>query len=59
MNIYLMSRADLEIAIIEDNDLYNYFHAKTMGKDVSKLSDDEIREIITEWIIEGDETYKF
>lgn len=59
MNIYLMSRADLEIAIIEDNDLYNYFHTKTMDKDVSKLSDDEIREIITEWIIEGDETFKF
>lgn len=55
MNIETMSRTELEIAIIEDNDLYNYFHNKTMIKDVSKMSNEEIREIIREWIIEGDE----
>ena len=48
-----MNRAELEIAILENNLEDTYFN----GLDaIIKMSDDEIRERLTEWIIEGDET---
>lgn len=56
MNIDLMSRAELEIEIIEDEDLYNYFGGDANLDNINKMSDEEVREKIREWIIEGDET---
>ncbi len=59
MNIETMSRAELEIAILSDNDLYLYFGGDANIANVIKMSDEEVREKIREWIIEGDETWPF
>jgi GTP cyclohydrolase III len=56
MNIETMSRAELEIAILSDNDLYLYFGGDANMANVIKMSDEEVREKIREWILEGDET---
>ena len=55
MNIETMSRAELEIAILSDNDLYLYFGGDANMANVIKMSDEEVRDKIREWILEGDE----
>lgn len=56
MSIETMSRTDLEIAILSDNDLYNYFGGDANLSNVIKMTDEEVREKIREWILEGNET---
>jgi GTP cyclohydrolase III len=56
MNIETMSRAELECAILSDNDLYQYFGGDANIANVIKMSDEEVREKIRQWIIDGDET---
>ena len=56
MSIETMSRTDLEIAILSDNDLYNYFGGDANLSKVIKMTDEEVREKIREWILEGNET---
>lgn len=56
MNIDLMSRAELECEILANDDLYAYFGGDANMANVIKMSDEEVREKIREWILEGDET---
>lgn len=56
MNIEKMSRAELECEILVNDDLYAYFGGDAELSHVIKMTDDEVREKIREWILEGDET---
>jgi hypothetical protein len=59
MNIETMSRAELECEILENDELYQYFGGDDNIDEVIRMSDEEVREKIREWIIEGDETCPF
>lgn len=51
-----MNRADLEVEILNNDDLYKMFDKDKLM--ASKYSDDELRDIIREWILAGDECEK-
>lgn len=53
MNLADMTRADLEIAIIENDVLYRSFDEPRLL--AGGYSDNELRAVITEWIAAGDE----
>lgn len=53
MNIATMNRADLEFAIVENDDLYRSLdEARLLA---GGYSDEELRAAITAWIAAGDE----
>lgn len=52
-----MSRADMEVEILDNDSLYAKFdEARLMN---SEYTDEEMRAVIQEWIEEGDETFQF
>lgn len=52
MNIEKASRADLEVAALNNDDLFNF-----LGKEdgILAMNLEQLRDKITEWIIEGNE----
>ena len=54
MDIDKASRIDLECEIINNDELYNYLGGLD---EIAKLNDDELRDKIGDWIIDGDETH--
>lgn len=52
MNIEKATRSELEVAALENDDLFNF-----LGKEAGILAMnlEELRDKITEWIIEGNE----
>jgi len=57
MYIPTATRADLEVAILQNN----LEDTERFGgiENIMKMSIEEIREKLTEWIFEGDETFQF
>ena len=58
MKIELMTRAELECEILMDDSLYNFLGGDSNLENISKMTDNELKSKVTEWIIEGDETQK-
>ena len=59
MHVPTMSRADLEIAILDDDMLYDTLEYKHESAEdyLISLSTEELRELLSEWVIENNETY--
>lgn len=53
MNVDTASRSDLEVAILEEDGLYNSLDEERFL--AGGYSDDELRDAIREWILAGDE----
>ena len=58
MKIELMTRSELECEILMDDSLYNFLGGDSNLENISKMTDNELKSKVTEWIIEGDETQK-
>ena len=59
MHVPTMSRADLEIAILDDDMLYDTLENKHESAEdyLISLSTEELRELLSEWVIENNENY--
>ena len=58
MNVQTANRADLEIEILFNDELYNYLENKEGNVEdfVLNSSDEELRDVLTEYIIANNET---
>ena len=58
-NLDQMSRIDMECEILNDDSLYQYFGGDENLLNIQKMSDEEMRDKIMDWIIEGNEVVEF
>ena len=58
-NLDKMTRVDMEVEILNCDELYDFIGGDENLDNISKMSDEEMRNRISDWIEEGDETFKF
>lgn len=58
-NLDQMSRIDMECEILNDDSLYQYFGGDENLSNIQKMSDEEMRDKIMDWVIEGNEVVEF